>query len=189
MAGRWKATRQEDRCLILVVVLGEVFTSVLYGLVVTIALPNITSYFHVGVGESPSVVTTYPLIETAFIIIIFGKITERTGKAKMFTAALNIFAISSLIYCISGSLELRILFRGMGAAMLFSIAAALVFQVFRHEDRGKVIGLLGSAVAVAMMAGPAIGWFIVAGLDWQFIFWINAPVGVFVAALALKTSS
>ena len=80
---------REDRYLILIVVLAGVFMSVLDGVVVTIALPNITSYFHVGVGESQWVVTTYPVIETAFIII-FGKVAERTGKAKMFTAGLAI---------------------------------------------------------------------------------------------------
>jgi MFS family permease len=71
--------------------------------------------------------------------------------------------------------------------MLFCIAAAILFQVFRHEDRGKVMGLLGSAVAVAMLAGPAIGGFIVAGVGWQYIFWINVPVGVFAVLLALRT--
>ena len=180
---------RKDRYLILVVVLAGVFMSVLDGVVVTIALPNITSYFHVGLGGSQWVVTTYPVIETAFIII-FGKVAERTGKAKMFTAGLVLFTFSSLMCGISGTLEMLILFRmiqGLGAAMLFSIAAAILFQVFRHEDRGRVMGLLGSAVAVAMLAGPAIGGFIVAGLGWQYIFWINVPVGVFAVALALRT--
>ncbi|HEY3420124.1 MAG TPA: DHA2 family efflux MFS transporter permease subunit [Methanomassiliicoccales archaeon] len=180
---------RKDRYLILVVVLAGVFMSVLDGVVVTIALPSITSYFRVGVAESQWVVTTYPVIETAFIII-FGKVAERTGKAKMFTGGLVLFTVSSLMCGVSGSLELLILFRvvqGMGAAMLFCIAAAILFQVFRHEDRGKVMGLLGSAVAVAMLAGPAIGGFIVGGLGWQYIFWINVPVGVFAAALAFKT--
>ena len=149
---------REDRNLILVVVLAGVFMSVLDGVVVTIALPNITSYFHVGVAESQWVVTTYPVIETAFTII-FGKIAERTGKAKMFTAGLITFTVSSLLCGVSGSLEMLIAFRavqGIGAATPFSIVAAIVFQVFRHEDRGKVMGLLGSAVAVGMLAGPAI---------------------------------
>ena len=170
---------RKDRYLILVVVLAGVFMSVLDGVVVTIALPNITSYFRVGVGESQWVVTTYPVVETA-LIIIFGKVAERTGKAKMFTGGLVLFTVSSLMCGISGSLELLILFRvlqGMGAAMLFCIAAAILFQVFRHEDRGKVMGLLGSAVAVAMLAGPAIGGFIVGGLGWQYIFWINVTGG------------
>lgn len=189
MEGQESDEGRKDRYLILVIVLAGVFMSVLDGVVVIIALPNITSFFHVGVGESQWVVTTYPLIETAFIII-FGKVAEKTGKAKMFTAGLIIFTVSSLMCGISSSLESLVLFRviqGMGAAMLFSIAAAIVFQVFRHEDRGKVMGLLGSAVAVAMLAGPAIGGFIVAGLGWQYIFWINVPVGVLAAALALKT--
>ncbi len=179
----------KDRYLILVVVLAGVFMSVLDGVVVTIALPNITSYFRVGVAESQWVVTTYPVIETAFIII-FGKVAERTGKARMFAGGLVVFTASSLICGISSSLELLIVFRvvqGIGAAMLFCIAAAILFQVFRHEDRGKVMGLLGSAVAVAMLAGPAIGGFIVAGLGWQYIFWINVPVGIFAVLLALKT--
>jgi MFS family permease len=63
----------KDRYLILAVVLAGVFMSVLDGVVVTVALPNITSYFQVGLGESQWVVTTYPVVETAFIII-FGKV-------------------------------------------------------------------------------------------------------------------
>jgi EmrB/QacA subfamily drug resistance transporter len=187
--GRATDEGRKDRYLILAVVLAGVFMSVLDAVVVTIALPDITSFFRVGVGESQWVVTAYPVVETAFIII-FGKVADRTGKAKMFTAGLALFTVSSLMCGIAGSLELLILFRvmqGLGAAMLFCIAAAILFQVFRHEDRGKVMGLLGSAVAVAMLAGPAIGGFIVAGVGWQYIFWINVPVGVFAVVLALRT--
>ncbi len=177
-----------NRYVILTIVLAGVFMSVLDSVVVNIALPDITSYFNVTVADSQWVVITYLVAQTSFLIIA-GKISERTGRARMFALGLTVFTISSLLCGLSTSLPQLIIFRllqGLGASMLFSISAAIIFQVFGHKERGKAMGFLGSTVAVAAMVGPALGGFIVGSLGWQYIFLINVPIGVIALVAALK---
>ena len=177
-----------NRYVILTIVLAGVFMSVLDSVVVNIALPDITSYFNVTVADSQWVVITYLVAQTSFLIIA-GKISERTGRARMFALGLAVFTISSLLCGLSTSLPQLIIFRllqGLGASMLFSISAAIIFQVFGHQERGKAMGFLGSTVAVAAMVGPALGGFIVGSLGWQYIFLINVPIGIIALVAALK---
>ncbi len=177
-----------NRYVILTIVLAGVFMSVLDSVVVNIALPDITTYFNVNIADSQWVVTTYLVAQTGFLIIA-GKISERTGRARMFALGLGVFTTSSLLCGLSISMPGLIVFRliqGLGASMLFSISAAIIFQVFGHQERGKAMGLMGSTVAVAGMIGPAIGGFIVGTLGWQYIFLINVPIGIITLAAALK---
>ena len=177
-----------NRYVILTIVLAGVFMSVLDSVVVNIALPDITSYFNVTVADSQWVVITYLVAQTSFLIIA-GKISERTGRARMFALGLAVFTVSSLLCGLSTNLPQLIIFRllqGLGASMLFSISAAIIFQVFGHQERGKAMGFLGSTVAVAAMIGPALGGFIVGSLGWQYIFLINAPIGIIALVAALK---
>jgi EmrB/QacA subfamily drug resistance transporter len=177
-----------SRYVVLIIVLAGVFMSVLDSVVVNIALPDITTYFNVAVADSQWVVITYLVAQTSFLIIA-AKISERTGRARMFTLGLGVFTISSLLCGLSTNLPQLIVFRliqGLGASMLFSISAAIIFQVFGHQERGKAMGFLGSTVAVAAMVGPALGGFIVGSLGWQYIFLINVPIGVIALVAALR---
>ena len=179
---------QQHRYAILLLVLAGVFMSVLDSTVVTIALPSITADLGVDIALSQWVVSIYPVVETAFIII-FAKLAERTGMAAMYTAGLGMFTVSSLMCGLSASLGQLVLFRviqGLAAAMMFGISFAICFRVFPHGERGKALGILGSCVAVAMMIGPPVGGFLVAALGWEYIFWINVPVGVVATAAALR---
>ncbi len=182
------AQPRRDRHVILIIVLAGVFMSVLDGVVVNIALPNITGFFHVNVSESQWVVTSYLLAQTSFLIIS-GRIAERTGKAVMLTAGLGTFTLFSFLCGLAPTMELLVLFRllqGVGASMLFSISAAIIFQVFGHEERGKAMGYLGSIVALAAMAGPVIGGFLVGSFGWQSIFLLNVPIGMVAMVAALR---
>jgi EmrB/QacA subfamily drug resistance transporter len=181
------ALTDRNRSIIQTIVIIGIFMSVLDSVVVNIALPEITNHFNVDVAFSQWVITTYPLVETA-LLIVFGKIAERTGKASMFTAGLGVFTVASLLCGLSSSLEELIVFRiiqGVGASMLFSISIAITFEVSRAENRGKVMGMVGGVVAVASMVGPPMGGFIVGYLGWQYIFFVNVPIGLVATVAAL----
>lgn len=181
-------SRMGNRRAIQTIVLIGVFMSVLDSVIVSVALPNITQYFRVSISSSQWVMTTYPLVETA-LLIVFGKLAERTGKAWMFTGGLIVFTLSSLACGLSTSLEELIAFRivqGIGASMLFSISVAIIFETSPHEERGRRMGIMGGVVAVASMVGPAMGGFIVGSLGWEFIFFVNVPIGLVSFAIALK---
>ena len=133
------AARIDERrkYFILAIVLTGVFMSVLDSVVVNIALPSITDHFAVRVSDSQWVITIYLVVQTS-LLIVFGRIAEYTGKAKMFIMGLGLFTLSSLLCGISGDLNQLIVFRimqGIGASMLFSIAAAINFQTFSHQER------------------------------------------------------
>jgi len=182
-----RISKGRSRYIILTIVLAGVFMSVLDSVVVNIALPDITSYFNVTVADSQWVVTAYLLAQTSFLIIA-GKISERTGRARMFTVGLGVFTLFSFLCGAATSMGQLIVFRlmqGLGASMLFSISAAIIFQAFGHEERGKAMGFLGSTVAMAGMVGPVVGGFLVGTLGWQSIFLINVPIGIIAIAAAI----
>jgi EmrB/QacA subfamily drug resistance transporter len=176
------------RYVALAIVMVGVFMSVLDAVALNIALPAITSDFGVAVADAQWVVTAYLLTQTCFLIIA-GKVSERTGQARMFTAGLAAFTVASLLCALSANLEQLVLFRvvqGIGASMLFSVSTSIVFRSFDVRDRGRAMGFLGSTVAVGGMLGPVIGGFLVGTVGWQSIFLINVPIGAVAAIVAVK---
>jgi EmrB/QacA subfamily drug resistance transporter len=177
----------KGRYLILAVVLAAVLMSVLDGIVVGIALPTITASFRIGVARSQWTITAYLLTLTA-LLLVFGKVSERTGKARLFIAGLAVFTLASLACGLSRSLEALIGFRviqAVGGAMTFSISGAIIYPAFPPEERGRAMGFLGSTVAVGSILGPVLGGFLVDSLGWPSIFFINVPIGVLLVAGAL----
>lgn len=176
------------RYIALAIVMSGVFMSVLDAVALNIALPAITSDFGVAVADTQWVVTSYLLTQTC-LLIVAGKVSERTGQAKMFTAGLVAFTIASLLCALSADLGQLILFRilqGIGASMLFSVSTSIVFRSFGARDRGKAMGFLGSTVAVGGMLGPVMGGFLVGTLGWESIFLINVPIGAVAAVAAVR---
>lgn len=178
----------KGRYVALAIVMLGVFMSVLDAVALNIALPAITSHFEVAVADTQWVVTGYLLVQTCFLIIC-GKIAEKVGQAKLFTAGLVVFSLASLLCALSSDLSQLIAFRvlqGLGASMMFSVSTAIVFRLFTIRDRGKALGFLGSTVAVGGMLGPVIGGVLVGTFGWQSIFMVNVPIGLLAAAAAVK---
>ena len=178
----------KGRYLALTIVMIGVFMSVLDAVSLNIALPSITSYFQVAVADTQWVVTSYLLVQTCFLIIS-GKVSERTGQARMFTLGLLVFSTSSLLCALSSNLWQLIMFRvmqGLGASMMFSVSTAIIFRIFDVRGRGKALGFLGSTVSLGGMLGPVIGGVLVGTLGWQSIFLVNVPIGLIAAVLAVR---
>lgn len=174
--------------LALAIVMAGVFMSVMDAVALNIALPAITTDFQVTVADTQWVVTSYLLAQTCFLIVA-GKVSERTGQAKMFTVGLATFTASSLLCAISADLGQLVFFRvvqGIAASMLFSVSTSIVFRTFGVRDRGKAMGFLGSTVAVGGMLGPVIGGFLVGTMGWQSIFLINVPIGLVTTIVAMR---
>lgn len=178
----------KDRYIILAIVLLGIVMSVIDGIVVSIALPTITTYFNVDVSLSQWTITGYLLTMTS-LLLIFGRLSEYFGKVNFFILGISIFTLSSLACGLATGLWMLIGFRilqGFGAAMVFSISGAILFQAFPENERGKAMGFLGSAVAIGSIAGPVLGGLLVDILGWEYIFLINVPIGIVLVGLALK---
>lgn len=177
-----------NRNIILVIVLMGVAMGVLDGIMVSIALPTITTYFNAGVTQSQWIVTAYLVTETS-LLLIFGRIADYTGKTRLFLAGFIIFTASSLACGLAASLPELILYRilqAAGAAMVFSISSAILFEVFPKHEQGRAMGYIGATIAAASIASPMLGGFITDAAGWEYIFLINVPIGVILLVLAFR---
>ena len=173
--------------LAFIILLG-IFMFVIDGSVVSIALPTITRYFQADVAESQWVITSY-LVTVTSLLMIFGKIAERTGKVRLFLAGFVIFTMASIACGLSTTLSMLIFFRAVqaaGAAMSFSISTAIIFQIYHHGEQGRAMGYIGTTVSLASIAGPMLGGYLVEYMGWKYIFLINLPIGIVLLALAAK---
>ncbi len=178
----------QDRYMILLLILVGVLMAVVDGSVVSIALPTITGYFHVSLAQSQWVMTSY-LVTLTSLLLIFGKVAEYTGRARLFFLGMLLFTSSSLACGLSGSMSMLILFRiiqATGAAMMFSISAAIIFLAFPRGEQGRAMGYIGATVAIGSIIGPTLGGIIVDTLGWEYIFLINVPIGIVQLLLSLR---
>lgn len=176
------------RYYILIIVLMGIFMGVLDTNVVNIALPTITSFYGVDVAQSQWIITAYLLANTS-LLLVFGRISDATGKTKLFMAGFGLFVVSSLLCGLSTSMTMLIVCRaiqGIGASMVFSISTAIIVLAFPAKERGSTLGFIGTTVAMGSIVGPILGGFIVDALGWQYLFYINVPIGIVLLAMAFK---
>ena len=130
--------------------------------------------------------TAYMLAQT-ITIPIAGKMSDRVGRKPIFLAGMVLFMAGSLIAGFSTSMEMLIACRfiqGLGGGALIPVAMATVADLYAPQDRGKIQGMLGAVFALSTVIGPFIGGFIVDNWDWDWVFWINLPVGIFAVIVA-----
>ncbi|WP_062399455.1 MFS transporter [Methanogenium cariaci] len=174
-------TRKNRRPLIMAVTLLGMFMSVLDSMIIGIALPTITEYFHADIALSQWTMTAY-LVAMTSTLLIFGKLSEYTGKERMFLAGMGVFTLASLGCALAPTLPMLIALRtvqGIGAAMAASIAMALIIGLFSYKEHGKAMGALGATIALASLTGgPVLGGFLIDLSGWESIFLINIPFGL-----------
>lgn len=176
------------RGIIRAIVLIATAMAVIDGIVVSIALPTITRAFATGIAQSQWIISAYLVTETS-LLLVFGRISDFTGKRRLFLAGFILFTASSLACGLSSGLYDLVLYRVLqasGAAMIFSISAAIMFEVSPRGEQGRAMGYVGATVAVAGIAAPIFGGFITDTLGWEYIFLINVPIGVVVLILAAR---
>ena len=167
--------------------------------IVAVALPKITSELG-GLDKLAWVVTAYLLTSTA-ATPLWGKISDLRGRRPIFQAAIVVFLIGSLICGFSpeiadllnvSGINIMIAGRavqGLGAGGLMSLALAVIGDVIPPRERGKYQGLFAAVFGVSSVAGPLLGGWFTDNLGWEWIFFINIPIGgaaLVVTSLALK---
>jgi EmrB/QacA subfamily drug resistance transporter len=154
------------------------FLAALDQTVVATALPTIVGDLG-GLNHLSWVVTSYILASTV-TVPLWGKLGDLYGRKAFFQAAIVIFLIGSALSGAAQNLDGLIAFRaiqGLGAGGLIVGAQAIIGDVVPPADRGRYTGLIGSAFAVASVAGPLIGGFFTESLSWRWVFYINLPIG------------
>jgi EmrB/QacA subfamily drug resistance transporter len=155
-------------------------------LVVATALPTIRADLGASVVELQWTVTGYGL-SFAALLLAGAALGDRFGRRRMFAVGLGLFVAASAACALASSMETLIAARvvqGVGAALTIPVALALVSSAYPPESRGKAIGILEGVTGLATIAGPIVGGGVAGGIAWEWIFWINVPIGALAIAFA-----
>ncbi len=157
--------------------------------IVTVANPRILEGLNTDIDSVIWVTSAY-LLAYAVPLLITGRLGDRFGPKNIYLTGLVLFTAASLWCGLSGSIEMLITARvvqGLGAALMTPQTMAVITRTFPPHRRGAAMGLWGATAGVATLVGPIVGGLLVDGLGWEWIFFINVPVGViaFVAAVIL----
>jgi len=169
------------------------FMIMLDNTVVNVALPSIERDLHVSISSLEWIVTAYALTFAA-LLITGGKLGDLFGRRRIFIVGIAIFTLSSLACGLAPSSGFLIGARavqGIGAALMNPASLSIITATFPPRERGQAIGIWAGVSAMALAIGPLIGGLIVDNINWNWIFFINVPVGVVgivVSRLVIKES-
>ncbi len=156
--------------------------------IVNVANPAIMKHFDAGINEVIWVTSAY-LLSYAVLLLVSGRLGDRFGPKNLFIMGLVVFSAASFWCGFAGSIEMLIVARvvqGIGGALLTPQSMAVITRVFPPHQRGKAMGIWGATSGVALLVGPLAGGLLVDSLGWQWIFFINVPVGVVAITLAAR---
>ncbi|HEX3608720.1 MAG TPA: MFS transporter [Solirubrobacterales bacterium] len=148
--------------------------------VVNVALPDIQRELHASLSSLQWVVDAYSLMLAAFLLTA-GSLGDRLGRRRVFTLGFGIFTFASFLCGISNDPTLLNLARGLqgvGGAGMFATSLALIGQEFHGRDRATAFGVWGATVGGAVAIGPLVGGVITQSLGWEWIFFVNVPIGI-----------
>jgi EmrB/QacA subfamily drug resistance transporter len=153
--------------------------------VVNVALPDIQRDLNASLSSLQWVVDAYSLTLAAFLLTA-GSLGDRLGRRRVFSLGFGIFTFASFLCGIAGDPTLLNLARGLqgvGGAAMFATSLALIGQEFHGKDRATAFGVWGATIGGAVAIGPLVGGLITEHLGWEWIFFVNVPIGALAIAL------
>jgi EmrB/QacA subfamily drug resistance transporter len=156
------------------------FMIMLDNTVVNVALPSIEKDLNISISELEWIVTAYALVFAA-LLITGGKLADLFGRRRIFIVGLVIFTASSLACGLASSAGFLIGARavqGVGAALMNPATLSIITATFPPKQRGQAIGIWAGVSALALALGPLVGGLIVDNIGWNWIFFVNIPVGI-----------
>jgi EmrB/QacA subfamily drug resistance transporter len=169
----------------LVVVCVSIFMLLLDITVVNVALPAIQKDLDASFSDIQWVIDAYALT-LASLLLTAGTLGDLLGRRKVFGAGMVVFCAASLACGLSTSpimLEIARGVQGIGGSTMFALSLALLAQEFQGRERGTALGIWGATTGAAVAIGPLVGGVLVDSFGWEWIFFVNVPVGV--AALGI----
>lgn len=148
--------------------------------IVSVANPAILKHFGTDITQVIWVTSSY-LLAYAVPLLVAGRLGDRFGAKYVYLAGLVVFTLASAWCGLSQSIGELITARavqGLGAALVAPQTMALITRIFPPKERGRALGLWGATAGVATLVGPIAGGLLVDGPGWEWIFFVNVPVGI-----------
>jgi EmrB/QacA subfamily drug resistance transporter len=182
-------THTQKRSMIWTVAITSValFMVSLDNLVVTTALPVIRRDLHATISQLEWTVNAYTLT-FAVLLLTGAALGDRFGRRRLFALGLLLFTGASAAAALSTSanaLDLARALQGVGGAIVTPLTLTILSAAVPSNRRGLALGVWGGIGGLAIAIGPLVGGAIVSGISWHWIFWVNVPIGLVLAPLAL----
>jgi EmrB/QacA subfamily drug resistance transporter len=155
--------------------------------VVSTALSSIRLHLGASIEQLEWTVNAYGL-SFAVLLMTGSALGDRFGRRRLFAAGMALFVAASAACALAGDVGWLIAARaaqGVGAAVVAPTSLALLSAAFPPERRGRALGIFGGITGLAVLGGPVIGGAVTQGLAWQWIFWLNVPIGLAAIPLVL----
>jgi EmrB/QacA subfamily drug resistance transporter len=155
--------------------------------IVNVALPEIQRDLGASFSDLQWVVDAYSL-SLAGLLLAAGSLGDRIGRRRVFAWGFGIFTVASLLCGLAGTptfLNAMRVLQGVGGAAMFATTLALIAQEFEGPERATAFGIWGATVGGAVAIGPLVGGALTDGLGWEWIFFVNVPIGIAAIALTL----
>ncbi len=180
------STNATTRWVIVLTAIGSLMAA-LDTLVVSTALSTIRVDLGASVEQLEWTVNAYNL-SFAVLLITAAALGDRYGRRNFYATGLAVFAAASAVCALAPDIGWLIAARavqGAGAALIMPLGLALLSAAFPPERRGAAIGIFSAITGLSVASGPLIGGAVVQGIDWEWIFWLNVPIGMLAIPLVL----
>lgn len=176
-----------DLLIVIVIALGS-FMAGLDATIVNIALPDIAKYFHVSTVAVTWVLNAY-LIILVSLLLAASRLGDMKGYRNIFLGGFALFTAGSALCGFSTSLDVLVISRmvqAVGGAIISALGAVMVTSYLSASLRGQALGIVAMFTMLGAALGPVVGGFLTSAFSWQYIFFVNLPVGIVAILLGMK---
>ena len=145
-----------------------------------VALPAISAHFQAGAVAASWTILSYMLFNTV-LILVFGRLGDIYGRRNLFLFGFAVYTAACFLCGLAANVGVFILFRifqAIGGALVTANTTPLITDAFIRGRLGLALGINAFFVAIAQLIGPVVGGYLVVVLGWQWIFWLNVPLGI-----------
>lgn len=177
----------KDLMIVIVIALGS-FMAGLDGTIVNIALPNIAKSLNVSTVMASWVLNAY-LIILVSLLLAASRLGDMKGYRNIFLGGFALFTAGSLLCGLSSTIDTLIMSRmiqAVGGAVISALGAVMITSYLSSSLRGQALGIVAMFLMLGAALGPVVGGFLTSAFSWQYIFFVNLPVGVFAILLGMR---